>query len=304
MTVYVVGSVNIDLIAYADKFPESGETLIGNGFERHLGGKGANQSVAAALAGARTNLIGAVGHDDLGTTLREALRGFGVGVQDIATARSPTGVACITVSGGDNRIIVVPGANAHLDPAQLTAVPLAPGDVCLMQLEIPIAAVKAALERARACRATTLLNPAPALPVARSLLPLADIVVVNETECAVFAGRAFALTEIKGAISGLATGMGLSREQILIVTLGSSGVVALMGEEVLLLPGHAVDAVDTTGAGDCFCGYLAAGIDLGLALRETLAVANAAAALSVQNKGAAESFPDRAQVGRFLARLG
>jgi ribokinase len=301
MAVYSVGSINMDLVAFADRSPESGETVLGTGFERHPGGKGANQAVAAALAGARSVMVGAVGNDVFGESLRATLAGFGVEVAEVETVAAPTGVALITVAGGDNRIVVVPGANHAIDAARVAELEIDAGDVCLVQLETPVEVVGAAFERARSRRALCLFNPAPALPEARPLLGSAEVIVVNETECAVFAGQAFEPAAADGSIRAAARAMGLREDQVLIVTLGAAGVVALDGGRALAVPGHPVNVADTTGAGDCFCGYLAAALSRREDLEAALRLANAAAALAVQRKGAASGIPSGAETKAFLA---
>lgn len=302
MTVYVVGSINVDLVAFCARLPRVGETVRGHAFERHPGGKGANQAVAAARAGAAARMVGATGRDTEGEYLRGALAGYGVDLEKVAYADAATGTALILVGGGDNQIAVVPGANAQVLPAQADALDFQPGDICLAQMEIPAETVRAAFARARARQASTLFNPAPALPEARALFPLADVIVVNETECAAFSGIAPDGTE--ATAQAAARALGLAAAQTLVMTLGAEGVLAVCGGQILAVPGHAVEAVDTTGAGDCFCGYLAAGLARGAALEAALHEANAAAALAVQAKGAASSLPERAAVLRFLAERG
>jgi ribokinase len=302
MPVYVVGSINVDMVAFCARLPRIGETVRGHAFERHPGGKGANQAVAAARAGAVARMAGATGRDLEGEYMRGALTGYGVDIQAVATLDAATGTALILVGGGDNQIAVVPGANAQVLPAQADALNFHPGDICLAQMEIPAETVRAAFARARSQQALTLFNPAPALPEARALFPLADWIVVNETECAAFSGITPDGTE--AAARAAARSLGLEAKQTLVMTLGAEGVLAICGERCLAVPGHVVEVVDTTGAGDCFCGYLAAGLARGEALEAALREANAAAALAVQVKGAASSIPERAAVLRFLAKHG
>jgi ribokinase len=302
MAVYSVGSINMDLVAFAGRMPMPGETVLGFGLEQHPGGKGANQAVAAARAGARSVMVGALGRDVFGESLRGTLAGFGVEVGQVETVDAPTGVALITVAAGDNRIVVGPGANHFIDAERVGALDIGAGDVCLAQLETRMDVVRAAFERARSRRALALFNPAPALSEARPLFPLADVIVANETECALFAGEPFDAALPEPSIRAAAQAMGLSGEQVLIVTLGALGAVALASGRVLAVPGHRVNVVDTTGAGDCFCGYLSAALSCKETVETALREANAAAALAVQGKGAASSIPARDEVRRFLDR--
>ncbi len=300
--VYVVGSINVDLVAFAARAPVPGETVRGESLERHLGGKGANQAVAAARAGARAVMVGAVGDDADGELVREALAAYGVDVQHVQTVAGATGVALIVVAAGDNRIVVVAGANDRVDASRCAALALQPGDVCVAQLETNVDAVEAAFRRARARGALTLFNPAPALEQARTVLPASDVVVVNESECAFFAGEPLDVPASDRAVRAAARALRLRPEQALVVTLGAAGAKAVAGGELVAIAGHPVRVVDTTGAGDCFCGYLAAGFARGAQLEAALREANAAAALAVGVKGAAAGIPARADVARALAR--
>jgi ribokinase len=302
MTVYLVGSINADILVFAERFPAVGETLKGLSWERQLGGKGANQAVAAVRAGSRAVLLGAVGDDDGGDSLRRGLADYGVDVDRVGTVKGASGLALVTVAGGDNRILVVPGANEGIDPAAVAELPLQAGDVCVAQWETRGAVVAAAFERARARRAVTLFNPAPAEAAARELFALADLIVVNETEFAAFTGLPAAAAGDPAIIRRGRQLLGLRRPQALIVTLGAAGCAAQWEERSVVLPGYPVAAVDATGAGDCFCGYLAAGLDQGQELEAALAWANAAAALAVQGRGAAAAMPDRMRVEDWLSR--
>lgn len=301
MAVYVVGSINVDLVAYAERMPRLGETVLGTGFERHPGGKGANQAIAAARAGVESLMVGAVGGDPFGEMMRETLSAGGVDVGRVEIVDTATGVALIMVAGGENRIIVVPGANHRIGPARVEELDFRPGDVCMAQLEIPLPAVRAAFARARSRQTLAVLNPAPALLEAGPLLASADVIVANETECALLAGIPVEAIVAGTGIETAGSSLGLRPEQVLVVTLGAAGVRALASGRVIAVPGHAVEAVDTTGAGDCFCGYLAAELSRGERLTEALYTANAAAALAVQTRGAATGIPARAEVERFLA---
>ena len=187
--VVVAGSINMDLVATAAAIPRPGETLTGAGFSLFPGGKGANQAVAAAKLGAPTTMLGCVGKDAFAKDLKAHLLKNGVTVH-LAETDAPTGTAMIVVDrAGENAIVVIPGANALLDPAALAAVPARPGDVLVGQLEVPVPTVAAFFERGRAANAITLLNAAPASAAAMPLLPLADMLIVNEIELEFFSGR-------------------------------------------------------------------------------------------------------------------
>lgn len=294
--VMVVGSINVDLVVTADRFPRPGETLIGNSFARHPGGKGANQAIAAARMGARTIMIGAVGADPFGAFMRDTLSQAGVhtglvrSLPDVAT-----GIAVITVAGGENSIVVAAGANARL-AVEDGSLPIERGDAVVAQLEVPSASWSAAFRAARAAGATTILNAAPASAEIADLLPLCDTVVVNEIELGSLSGRS--LSEAAHS-SDLLEGMRAVRrtsEQIVITTRGGSGLVALGPEGVIEVAGHKVPVIDSTGAGDCFVGAFAACLLVDRDLRRALALANAAAAVSVQRPGAGSSMPTRDQV--------
>ena len=291
--VIVVGSINMDLVATARAIPRPGETLTGETFGRFPGGKGANQAVAAAKLGAPTTMIGCLGRDPFAADLRAHLAENGVGIK-VAVVDAPTGTAMIVVdAAGENSIVVIPGANARLHPAMLAAAPIQRGDVLVAQLEVPVDTVAAFLERGRAAGAVTVLNAAPAVPDAAPLLALADILIVNEIELAFFSGVAASSREEQ---IGAALACRRFREQVVVVTRGKEGSIAIHGDEVIEHPGHAVTAVDTTGAGDCFVGALAARLCAGDPLASGLAYANRAASICVQRPGAGPSMPTSAEL--------
>ena len=291
--VIVAGSINMDLVATAQAIPRPGETLTGETFARFPGGKGANQAVAAAKLGAPTTMIGCLGRDPFALDLRAHLAENGVGIQ-VAEVDAPTGTAMIVVdAAGENSIVVIPGANARLHPAMLAEAPIRRGDVLVAQLEVPVDTVAAFLERGRATGAVTMLNAAPAVPDAVSLLALADILIVNEIELAFFSGMAASSRE---AQIDAALACRRFREQVVVVTRGKEGSIAIDGDEVIEHPGHAVTAVDTTGAGDCFVGALAARLCAGDPPASGLAYANRAASICVQRSGAGPSMPTSAEL--------
>lgn len=300
--VVVVGSINLDLVARVERLPGAGETVAGRSGGALLGGKGANQAVAAHRAGARTRLLGAVGDDSAAETVLAQLRAAGLDTAEVERIPGPTGVAHVIVGGDDNLIVVVAGANALLDPARTGAVAFSPGDVCVGQLETSEAALLAGFRRARERGATTLFNPAPAvLAMMAGPAALSDIIVANETEWTLLTEGAFDAAQPAAGLAAAASRSGLNGARMLVATLGGRGACAWIGGEILVLPPHPVTVIDTTGAGDCFCGYLAAGLALGDAPAVALRRANAAAALAVQAPGGAISVPPLEAVEAALA---
>jgi ribokinase len=299
--VFVAGSINMDVVATADRHPRIGETVAGREVLYFPGGKGANQAVAAAKLGAATSLIGRVGEDTFGRDLRSFLEAQGVGLNFVLdTPEVHTGMAIITVANADNTIVVVPGANALVDAADVGAAALAKGDVAVSQFEIPLPAIGAFFERARAAGATTILNPAPALPFHRELLDLVDILILNETELGFLAKTELRDTDDDARFIEAARSLRGAKDRVVCVTLGKRGAVALVGGEPLIISGRIVEAIDTTGAGDCFVGAVAAQFANGKPIRDALEYANIAASICVQRMGAAPSMPTAAEVGASL----
>ena len=299
--VFVAGSINMDVVATADRHPKVGETVAGRAVHYFPGGKGANQAVAAAKLGASTALIGRLGNDAFGQQLRTFLAAQGV---DLALVKDTldihTGTAIITVADADNTIVVVPGANARVSAEDVAAPALDKGDVAVSQFEIPLPTIEAFFKRARAAGATTILNPAPALACGPELLELVDFLVLNETELGFFANTELRDGDEPARFVAAARRLRRGADGIICVTLGKRGVLALVGDEASLIPGRAVKAVDTTGAGDCFVGALAAQLANGTAIDLALAYANVAASISVQRMGAAPSMPTAAEVDEIL----
>ncbi len=284
--VAVVGSVNLDLVATTERLPGAGETVSGTGYAEHAGGKGLNQAVAAARSGASVALIAAVGDDPAGRQLRALAESEGLDVSMLAFVDAPTGRALIVVDErAENSIVVVPGANAHV---HVGALPQA--RVVLAQLEVPIDEVIHAFRDARQRGATTMLNPAPAQPLPDELVALCDIVVPNEHEADLIGGVASLLRRGVSAV---------------VTTLGAVGVTVsevVDGDiETWTEPAVAVTPVDTTGAGDAFCGALAARLAAGDGLRVAVRYAAAAGALATTTAGAVPSLPRSDDVRRLLA---
>ncbi|UWU95033.1 ribokinase [Bradyrhizobium sp. CB1015] len=299
--VFVAGSINMDVVATADRHPRIGETVAGRQVLYFPGGKGANQAVAASRLGARTTLIGRLGKDSFGAELKGFLSEQGIDLGYVVeTAEAHTGTAIITVAEADNTIVVVPGANALVGADDVSVVPMLAGDVAVSQFEIPLPAIAAFFRRARAAGAVTMLNPAPAQKMPGELLALVDILVLNETELGFLAGVELSESDAAARITDVARKLQAREDQTICVTLGNRGVLALDGCEEISVAGRVVKAVDTTGAGDCFVGALAAQLADGAALRDALAFANAAASISVQRMGAGPSMPTAAEVAEVL----
>ena len=281
-SVIVVGSANVDQVFRVTAIPAPGETVLSHGVSVALGGKGQNQAVAAARAGASTAFVGAVGDDAFGSSIRDGLAADGIYSVGVQVVDAPTGTALIAVDdSGENTIIVEAGANSLLELRESDAAAIAAADVLVMQLEIPLATVTAAASAARVAGTRVLLNAAPIQELPADLLALVDILVVNEHEGA-FLARG-------GDVASLAP--------IVIMTLGAAGAVAYeSGMDEVRVPAPVVPAIDATGAGDTFCGALAARLAAGTSLGESLRFAVAAGSLSVQKHGAVPSIPTRAEI--------
>jgi ribokinase len=273
--VVVVGSANVDLILPVQRIPRPGETVLAGSLTRGPGGKGANQAVAAARAGATTAFVASLGDDESGGLLRDALSEAGVDLALVSSTTTPTGTAIITVDAdGENAITVAPSANAELELSAASIAAIQQAEVVLAQLEIPFDIVRAA---ARASR-YFVLNAAPAAELDDDLLAEVDLLVVNEHEAAIVGGSDPAAL--------------LQRVPAAVVTLGGDGALVLArGAAQVRVPGVQVEVVDTTAAGDTFCGVLAAALASGQGMTDAVRRANAAASLSVQTAGAIPSVP-------------
>ena len=304
--VVVFGSINMDLVAGVARIAAPGETVAGQSFATYPGGKGGNQALAAHHAAggeAAVILFAKVGNDALGDQLVAFYRQQGLATDFIArSAEQPTGTALIQVEQetGQNSIVVVAGANGDFAPDEMAAVPLAAGDVLVSQFEVPRDCIAALFRRGRAIGTVNLLNPAPAKPVDAALLGLVDVLVVNETELAALAGAAVTGDSPDDDVAAAARRLAVRAEQRIVVTLGPRGAVAVAGRETFTVPGRAVKPVDTTGAGDCFVGTLAAALACGRDFADALAAANVAASLSVQRKGASTAMPTASEIAAAM----
>ena len=296
----VFGSINMDLIATTERLPEPGETVPGTGFTTAAGGKGANQALAARRAGSHVRMTGAVGKDEFAEPSLSLLDQAGVHLSAVNRVDGPTGTALILVGGtGENMIAVVPGANGTVDENQVHEAvdAMSAGDVLMLQLEVPPESVEAALRAARRKGVTSILNTAPLTAEAARLAALADIVVTNETEFELLTGETdLQPAEREEALKRMCAETG----QTFIVTLGAEGVVAVRDGVLHRAQGLDIRPVDTVGAGDTFCGYLAAGMDGGLPLTDALRRAAVAGSLACLKPGAQPSIPTASEVAERL----
>lgn len=290
-SVLVAGSANLDFVVRADRIPAPGETVLGREFRTFPGGKGANQAIACARAGAAaTQMLLALGDDAFAAGIETSLRDAGVAMHTVRSASEPTGTAFICVAdSAENAITVAPGANAELRAEHLP--PLADVSHLLLQLETPLDTVTAYARSARAAGVRVVLNAAPARALPNELLDAVDLMIVNEGELAAISG-------VHGDISGALERVGVAS---VIVTLGARGCLARTPDGLLQQAGFAVDAIDTTAAGDTFCGALVAALHRGEPLADALRFASAAAAIACTRLGAQSSIPNFDEVRTFLA---
>jgi len=299
--IVVIGSLNMDLVVQTPRVPAAGETLLGTGFQLVPGGKGANQAVAASRAGASVRMIGCTGKDVFSEAIRSSLAAAGVDTGSLVEVQDqPTGVAAILVdASGENRIIIIPGANGNLplQKAVEAVTVMKKGDLILLQHEIPLTVVHAVIRTAAATDVQVCLNPAPVFPIPVDLLALVDILVLNETEAETLSGICVngRDTAREAASRLLASGVGT-----VIITLGSTGAFLKSGAEEIFQPAYEVTAVDTTAAGDTFTGYFTAARLQGHNNESSLSFAVAAAALAVTTLGAQSSIPTREEVEHFF----
>jgi len=297
--VVVCGSLNMDVIVQSDRRPVAGETVLGGKVSFLPGGKGLNQAVSAARLGASTAMLGAVGGDAFGRTLLGVLAENRVdrsGVKKVPHTSS--GVALIQIAQGDNAITGVSGANMKFLPSMVRRSPRR-GEVWVAQFETPLATTRAAFLKARAAGATTVLNLAPMVRHSAALLELADIAVLNEIELSQAISRRITAKSPTSAIAKACRGLS---KRTVIATLGARGCVIVSKDGVAALPAFKAKVVDTTGAGDCFVGALAARMAAGLGLLEAARYANAAASCAVERLGAAPSMPTPREVAARLSR--
>ncbi|GHC66591.1 ribokinase [Limoniibacter endophyticus] len=292
--IVVIGSINLDLIANVDRLPEPGETIAGSAFSTSPGGKGANQALAAARAGAPVALVGVAGNDSFRDQALALLEQSDADLSHVAEVEDTTGIAIIMVEkSGENVIAVVPGANAHLTSAMVDAAPITNGDIVLLQHEIPQDLVAHAIDICRNQGAVSILNTAPYRAESAGLLGAVDYVIANETEFDLYAAQLGLSGDTREArIEDYAERF----DNTLIVTLGAAGVVAISGDVQIELPAPKIEPIDTTGAGDTFCGYFAASLATGSPLDDALARAVRAGSLTCLQPGAQPAIPVASQV--------
>jgi len=295
MSVLVFGSANADLVFPVPELPAPGRTVLGRGWRALPGGKGANQAVAAARDGAPTAFAGAVGQDGMAEVALSALRGTAADLSRVAVVEAPTGVAAICVDpAGRNQIAVAAGANLAARAAQIEDAALTPGTVLVLQMEVPAAENAALIMRAKARGVRVLLNLAPPAALPREALAACELVIVNEHEAEWLARHLGCGPDAASLAAALGTGVAR--------TLGEAGAEAVEGGALLRVPALAVRVVDTTGAGDTWCGVLAAALSRGAGLEAAMRRAAAASAIACTREGAAASMPLAAETEAALGR--
>lgn len=300
--ILVFGSLNVDVIIGVDQLPKPGETVLGPGYHLAAGGKGGNQALAAARAGGKVTLVGAVGRDPLAETALHDLRDAHVMLDHVDRVAEPTGLAAICVdAAGENQIIVASGANRLARAAQVPDALLGPGTLLVLQMETPLAENWALIRRAKDRGARILLNVAPAAALPADIPGLVDWLVVNETEAQQIAGQqGIPGSDARVAAAAIAARFGTD----VIVTLGSAGAEAHLKQgRPLSVPALQIRPVDTVGAGDSFVGGLAAALDRGKDLAEAMRYASVGGALACLKSGAQPSLPHLAEIEARLADL-
>ena len=293
----VVGSFMYDLVATAPRRPKTGETLIGDSFGMFLGGKGANQAIAASRAGAIVSMVGRLGNDLFGDQFLEKLSEEGIKTDFvIQDTENGTGVGMPLIdASGDNSIVIIPQANMalsveNIDQAESS---IADSDVLLLQCEVPMEANQRAAEIANKTDTLVILNPAPACEIPDALLSLVDIITPNESETEILTGMPTETDNQAIEAAHLLLSKGI---ETVILTLGSRGSFLLTKKIEKLIPAFSVEVVDTTAAGDAFCGALAASLAHGINIEKSVKIANAAGALAVTKLGAEPSLPSREEI--------
>ncbi len=298
--IYVLGSINMDMVAVAPYMPKNGETLTANKYYTNPGGKGANQASAIAKLGGKVKMIGKVGDDAYGPVMRDNLAFYGVDVEDVTVAENcNSGVALIIVVDGDNRIILDPGANFKVSKEDVDKglSKAKSGDILIMQLEIPIQIVTYAADVAKQKGMTVILNPAPAVKLGQDLLCNVDIITPNETETEILTGispdseveLALAVKEYyKYGIKNV------------VITMGSRGAIVTYGNNIVPIEARKVKAVDTTSAGDTYVGAIAVKLDAGVDIVSACKFASVASSITVTRAGAAQSIPTLEEVEQIM----
>jgi len=298
--IIVFGSINMDLVVYSDKQPAEGETILGNSFDTFQGGKGANQAVAVSRLGIPVSLIGKVGTDVFGDELLENLNSEQVDTSMVARYEGSSGVAFIYVfeETSENQIIVISGSNELVQSNQISEKELSASDILISQLEIPPSEIEDLFIRAKKSSIYRILNTAPALKISKNLIRETDLLVMNESELENLTERTVE-RQNADSIGQAIKDLNLSTTQSIVVTLGSKGVYVHANQKGQFIDGHKVEALDTTGSGDCFIGALASQYLESNNLLDSVNFANKAAALSVMKRGASASMPTLEEVVNF-----
>lgn len=303
--IIVFGSLNLDFVVVTPERPGVGRTVLGTEFRTYPGGKGANQAVAAARSGGRVAMAGRVGDDVFSGFLKKSLAEAGVDLELVKeTPGTTTGSAFITVDkSGDNSIVVVPGANFLCSREDVDAIVpyMKEARILMLQLEIPLDTVVYAARIGKSMGLTVMLDPAPPCSLPGELVRSCDIITPNEHEASFLTGRE--VTDIRSARLAASDLLAMGA-RCAIVKIGKDGVLVARDNQFHYIPGHKVDVVDTTAAGDTFSGAMATGICQGMTIPEAARFANAAAAISVTRKGAQTSMPTRDEIERFLGDMG
>lgn len=297
--IVVIGSLNMDMILESSKFPEEGETILGQHFSTAMGGKGANQAIAAARLGAKVSFIGAVGKDNFGEELIDNMKKEGIDTTFISVIENEkTGVACIHLSQSDNRITVIPGANSHLTSQHIDCADnlLKEADLVLLQMEIPLETVEYAIEKVKRMGKKIILNPAPAVKLSGNLLNKVDYLTPNETELSILAYGSNEGQDIDHSAKYLLS-LGVKE---LIVTLGKDGAIyySNSGKKKNFKP-YNVSVVDPTGAGDAFNGGIAYSLARGEKINQAIDLAMKVGALAVTKLGAQAGMPTNEEVEKI-----
>lgn len=294
----VFGSVIVDTIFSVPTLPRPGETVLADALYVGPGGKGANQAVAAAKIGTEVAMVGCVGSDAMAQTSMQGFASAGVDVCGIQTVEGPTGSAAVVVdAGGNNAICVAPAANRQTFAAQMTEAVWDRTTTLLMQMEIPLGEIEAAVFEAGRRDVRSILNLAPAAPLGLEALKALDILIVNEVELDMLANQ---LGLKAGTYEAMAKAAADTLDVTVVVTLGETGALCVSGDSFLTAPALAIDPVDTTGAGDAFCGVFAAALDAGLCLEDALAHGCIAGSLACLKTGAQESLPTAGELSKYL----
>ena len=293
--IYVVGSINMDLIINTDVVPEAGMTVTGYGFMTNPGGKGANQAVAVAKCGGVSRMVGAVGNA-FGAQLTETLKGYGVDTSNVYQFDEiSSGIAVITVNDGENRIILDRGANGLVssEMAERALMDAQSGDWLIVQLEIPVETVKTALQIAHTKNMRTILNPAPACELPEDIWQLADYFIPNQTETCFYTGIYPDTIEKAQQAAAILMEKGVGQ---VIITMGSQGALSVSADRTVTAQACRVEAIDTTAAGDTFVGALVTRLSEGADIYEAMTFANKASAITVTRRGAQQAIPTREEI--------